>query len=61
MSPNIRASTQPGRFRTDTTKASRNVPAEGESVFQTKEERTLAAARVLLYIVLARVFSTEHE
>lgn len=61
VSPNIRASTQSGRFRADTTKAGRNVPCEGESLFQTEEQRTLAAARILLHIVLARVRSTEHE
>lgn len=61
VSPNIRASTQPGKFRADTTKAGRNVPAEGESVFQTEEQRTLVAAQVFLHILPARVFSTEHE
>lgn len=37
VSPNIKASTQPERFRADTTKAGRNVPGEEESVFQSEE------------------------
>lgn len=37
MSPSIGACTQLGRLRADTTKANKNMPGEGKSVFQTKE------------------------
>jgi len=34
----MRASTQPGRFRTDATKPSTNGAGGGEAVFQTEEQ-----------------------
>lgn len=49
VSPDMRASTEPGRFRT---KPSRNGTCEGESGFQTKEQS-------MACVVLAAVFSTE--
>lgn len=41
VSPCMKAYTQLGKFRAHTTKANKNMPGAGESVFQTEEQRTL--------------------